>query len=220
MTAHSTGLSIPRGSRPWVPANGTPISTRHRSNVGAGGSCTSDRMRRGSLVAAEITPSGADDASTLPGPAGPDRGSHPAIHGGRTLTPRVDLRSDQRGRNRGCRDRDSAASLGAVGEFDGPSVGTTRTGAREDSYGGTTRVARGAGLPAAGAGGGRLVPIQVRARRSPAGEKQQGSKERGRNGMSYPQPDGRARKAELPRSGAMYDGPGKRCDSRPNRIAQ
>ena len=40
---------IPQGSRFWVAANGTRTSTRHRRNAGIGGSCTSERMPRGSL---------------------------------------------------------------------------------------------------------------------------------------------------------------------------
>ena len=52
------------------------------------------------------------------------------------------------------------------------------------------------------------------ARRKPEGEERQRAKERDHDRVSHPQPDGRARQAEVLRRGVMNEGLGKRPDSR------
>ena len=69
----------------------------------------------GFIVAAELTASSRDDASTLPDLLAPRESSHPAFHGGRGLRPQIGLRSGQRGRYRERRDCDPPSSLCAVG---------------------------------------------------------------------------------------------------------
>ena len=69
----------------------------------------------GFMVAAELTASSRDDASTLPDLLAPLEVPHPAFHGGRGLRPQIGLRSGQRGRYRERRDCDPPSSLCAVG---------------------------------------------------------------------------------------------------------
>ena len=73
-------------------------------------------------------------------------------------------------------------------------------------------VAQGVGLPPAGACREWILPIKVRARRRSEGEKQQRAKKRGRDRVSHPQPDGRARQAEVLCRGVVNEGLGKRPD--------
>ena len=67
----------------------------------------------GFIVAAELTASSRDDASTLP----------PAFHRRRSLRPQVSLRSTQRARYRERRDCDSPSSLRGVGGANGRPMG-------------------------------------------------------------------------------------------------
>ena len=77
----------------------------------------------GFIVAAELTASSRDDASTLPCSSRHNRGSHPAFHRRRSLRPQVSLRSTQRGRYRERRDCDSPSSLRGVGGANGRPMG-------------------------------------------------------------------------------------------------
>ena len=62
------------------------------------------------MVAAELTASSRDDASTLPDLLAPLEVPNPAFHGGRGLRPQIGLRSGQRGRYRERRDCDPVRS--------------------------------------------------------------------------------------------------------------
>ena len=83
----------------------------------------------GFIVAAELTPSSADDASTLPDLL--DQIEDPIRRF--TADGAYDHRSTYdrigAGQNKGRRDRDPAASLGGVGEIDGRPVGAARSAA-------------------------------------------------------------------------------------------
>ena len=107
---------------PWVAASGTRTSTRYPRNAGTGESCTSEWMTRGSLWRPNSRASSRERRLRPAGSARPDRGSHPAFHGGRGLRPQVDLRSGRRSRYKGRRDRDPPSSLcgGSSGPTDGP----------------------------------------------------------------------------------------------------
>ncbi len=88
----------------------------------------------------------------------------------------------------------------------GRPVAAMRSGSTENSKDRTTRVAEGVGLGPASARRERILPIQVSARRKPAGEEQQGAKQRGHDRASHPQPNGRAWQAEFLRRGVLNDG--------------
>ena len=164
----STGLKI-LGSGEWK------VHKHKASKATPGLEEAAHRSGRGGIHCGGRTHAGQRGRRlNLAGPARPVRGSHPAAHGRRGLRPQVQLRSDRRGRNRGCHDRDPAASLGSVVGSDGRSVEAARSGACEDSQVGTARVAEGIGLSPAGTGRERVFRYksvlggQLKARNSKA----------------------------------------------------
>ena len=78
---------------------------------------------KGFIVAAELTASSRDDASTLPALLDTIEVPSRRFHRRRSLRPQVSLRSTQRGRYRERRDCDSPSSLCAVGGANGRPLG-------------------------------------------------------------------------------------------------